>query len=169
MRCSDPIHPPSPTLFRFPYQPTLCPRPTPTIKENLCYLNILRCVFFLLEHDQLIRGHAFRENRPFLSQELRTVSISWIRGGTSCPDSPSFLEFGVVQACTGLVVVSERFVSSYVQLPSCVQKTLLPFIHPLSLALTLCTLPQRLALGGGSVLCMPLYGLTLFSLFISAP
>lgn len=62
---------------------------------------------FLLEHEQLIRGYVFRENWPFLSQELRVVNSSWIRGGTSCSNMLSFLRFGLVQAHTGVVIVSQ--------------------------------------------------------------
>lgn len=157
MRCSDSIHPPSPTLFRFPYQPTLCPRPTPTIKEKLCYLNILRCVAFYWSMIYLSVAMPLEKTDLFSPRSLE-LSISprlgvELHAQTALPfwNLVWFRHAQVLWLCQNCC---EFLCAASLLCPE--DTPFLSFIHPLPLALTLCTLPQRLALGKGSVLCIPL-------------
>lgn len=82
-----------------------------------------------------IRGHTITERQRSISQQLSNVCSSSATGGLTCLVSHSVLGFCLASHCRDLLYAIPITVSSLVW-QSCVQKTLFPWIHPLSLAPT---------------------------------
>lgn len=79
----------------------------------------------------------------FSLQKLIAAGSPWLGLGC-CASSPSMFGFGSALASPSLMHIATTTVSSYVQLPCCVQRTLFPWCHPppLALILFLSLLPQ---------------------------
>ena len=88
---------------------------------------------FLLECGGFTKCYTVRENQHALFQQLLRADSSSDRADTSC-SPPLFMLYFI---CFDSVHVITNAVSSYVQLPCCVQKIQFPCSHPLSLALRL--------------------------------
>lgn len=100
---------------------------------------ILRCVIFHWHVFDL--PSSLRENCLSLSQQLKIASNSTSRGWDFILSSNCTMKFCLPWACPCFEHAVEATVSSYMQLPFCIQKTPFPCSYPLSLNLILFLLP----------------------------
>lgn len=138
-----------PQLLQYPFPIPYLPR--------VVSLNNIKFKFVLSQHswmcgislecDWLAGRWTLKENSMSFSQKLSSASSSLARGkgqGTWGPVPISLLKFGLTWTFPGLVHAITSAVSSYVELPSCFKKTLIPWSHLLLilLRLFLSLLPQ---------------------------
>lgn len=90
----------------------------------------------VLEYGQPIRGHIIKELTVSPSSYQKPIPTQLMLGVTTYFPL-SMLGFCLVWACTSLTHSVSVFVSSFVQLPCCVWKTLFSWCHPPPLSLTL--------------------------------